>query len=193
MNKYRDELYYVRDGKVMRCFDALLLDAESSTLEKSAATRVSEYNIDVTTLTNTTQYKNYRFSLNELEASFDYKTDELVSIELRDTSVHKKITFTSKKTTLTYAKGQDTVGQNSEWNTTTSKELVYSININGDVFNSPNPSNVDEDNILTNLDALYLSLTGFDLSERELSGESDMDNKDINWWTAFLNIDKKVQ
>lgn len=190
MSEYRDELYFVRNGEVMRCFDALLLDAES-TVEKSAATRVSEYNIDVTTLTNTTQYKNYRFSLNELEAAFDYNTDEIVSIELRDTSVHKKLTFTPKKSTLTYAKGQDTVGQNSEWNTTTSKELVHSININGDTFNSPYPDMDESEKSLLDLEALYLSLTGFDLSQRDLTSDEDLANKDINWWTAFLNVDKK--
>lgn len=184
MKELRDELYFVRGKDVLRCFDAILEDAE---LEKSAATRVSEYNIDVTTLPSTTKYSTYRFSLNELEASFDLQTDELKQIELRDTSVHKKITFLENKTTLTYAKGQDVVGQNSEVNSLTSKEAVYSININGQSFISP--LSTTEGTLLTDLNALYLALTGFDLSTRAELDE-DSDNKQIDWWTSFLSIDK---
>ena len=185
MNNYRDELYYTRGKDVLRCFDALLEEAE---LSKSASTRVSEYFIDITTIASTTRYNNYRFSLNELEASFDLQTDDIKQIELRDTSVHKKITFLENKTTLTYAKGQDAVGQNSEVNHLTSRETVYSINVNGQQFISPNST--EEGIRLTDLEAIYFALTGFDLSTREDLNEEDATNKEINWWTAFLNLDK---
>ncbi|BAV80911.1 hypothetical protein [Vibrio phage RYC] len=189
MNDYRDELYYVRDGQVMRCTDALLYDVDQAQLEKSAATRVSEYFIDITTLTNTAKYKTYRFSLNEMEAAFDLNTNDLEMIELRDTSVNKKITLTPTKSTLVYAKGQDTVGQNSEWNTTTARETIYSVNINGDEFLAP--SIAEESNDITNLPAVYLSLTGFDVNDIDSGEQTDDEIAALNWWTAFMNRTNK--
>ena len=63
MDSTTDELYFVRRGKVLRCFDAILQDAdEANQVNKSSATQVSEYIVNITTLENMSTYKNYKLS-----------------------------------------------------------------------------------------------------------------------------------
>lgn len=169
--------FSVREGEVIRCFDALLYDA----VVKSSASKVSEYVISLTTQDSFNTYKNYAFSLNEMEATFDSKDDSLIEIVLRDTSVHKKVILKNDKSTLVYAKGQDVVGKNSEINDITSKENIYSITINTQEFTTP----FNEDN---SLEDVYEHLTGINLeAAREALGE-DIQNHEspINWWSAFI-------
>lgn len=173
METYQQD-FSVRENEVIRCFEAILYDA---VVEKSAATKVSEYLIALTTQDTFNTYKNYSFSLNEMEATFSTKDDSLVEIVLRDTSVHKKIVMKSEKCTLVYAKGQDVVGKNSEINDLTSKENIYSLDINGTEFQTP-----------LDLEEVYEHLTGINLeAARQAIGE-DIQNHDspINWWSAFL-------
>lgn len=179
--KHYSQLYSVREGEVLRCFDADLYDAMSEHgLYKSANTKVSEYNISLTTQDSFNTYKNYAFSLNELECTFSTKDDSLIELILRDTSVNKKITVKETKGTLTYAKGQDTVGKHSEVNNMTSKENIYSITLNGSTFETP-----------FDIETIYEHLTGVNLEDaRESLGEDIKDaDKPVNWWTAFLKPD----
>jgi len=166
--------FSVRENEVIRCFDAILYDA---VVEKSAASKVSEYIISLTTQDSFNTYKNYSFSLNELEATFSSKDDSLLEIVLRDTSVHKKIILKNEKSTLVYAKGQDVVGKNSEINDITSKENIYSMNINDKEFFTP-----------LDLEEVYEHLTGINLeAARQALGEEVQDHESpINWWSAFL-------
>lgn len=173
MDSTTDELYFVRRGKVLRCFDAILQDADEATqVNKSSATQVSEYIVNITTLENMSTYKNYTMALNELEATFDVATDALRQIELRDTAVNKKLTFLEEKATLTNARGQDTVGKNSEVMALTTVESIHSINVNGKEFVAP-----------IDLPSLYEHLTGVNLENRGI----DSEELGLNWWTAFLN------
>lgn len=175
--------FNVREGEVVRCFDAVIYDAlvASNHLEKSAATKVSEYFISLTTLDTYNTYKNYTFSLNGMEATFSSKDDTLLEIVLRDTAVHKKVTLKSDKSTLTYAKGQDTVGKHSEINDLASKEPIYSITINDKEFFTP-----------LDVEEVYEHLTGINLeSARQSLGEDVKESTTpINWWTAFLNSEE---
>lgn len=173
METYQQD-FSVRENEVIRCFEAILYDA---VVEKSAASKVSEYLISLTTQDSFNTYKNYSFSLNEMEATFSTKDDSLLEIVLRDTSVHKKLILKDEKSTLVYAKGQDVVGKNSEINDMTSKENIYSLDINGKEFVTP-----------LNLEDVYEHLTGINLmAAREAIGQ-DIQNHDspINWWSAFL-------
>ena len=173
METYQQD-FSVRENEVIRCFEAILYDA---VVEKSAASKVSEYLISLTTQDSFNTYKNYSFSLNEMESTFSTRDDSLLEIVLRDTSVHKKLILKDEKSTLVYAKGQDVVGKNSEINDMTSKENIYSLDINGKEFVTP-----------LNLEDVYEHLTGINLTAaREAIGQ-DIQNHDspINWWSAFL-------
>lgn len=174
------QLFNVREGEVVRCFDAILYDAliEKGVIQKSAATKVSEYNISLTTLDSFSSYKNYAFSLNEMEATFSSRDNALIEIVLRDTSVHKKITLKDDKCTLVYAKGQDVVGKNSEVNDLTSKETIHSITINDKEFIAPLEDSFED---------VYQHLTGINLSQAREQLDNPEDSSPINWWTAFIN------
>lgn len=179
MEQQYAKLYAVREGEVLRCFDVDLYDAMSdlNLIEKSANTKVSEYLISLTTQDSFKTYKNYVFSLNELECSFSTQDDTLLELVMRDTSVHKKISVKDTKATLTYAKGQDTVGQNSEINNLTSRENIYSITVNNKTFTTP-----------FEIEDVYEHLTGINLEDaRNQLGEDVLESeKPVNWWTAFL-------
>jgi hypothetical protein len=174
METYQQD-FSVREDEVIRCFEAILYDAV--VVEKSAASKVSEYLISLTTQDSFNTYKNYSFSLNEMEATFSTKDDSLLEIVLRDTSVHKKLILKDENSTLVYAKGQDVVGKNSEMNDMTSKENIYSLDINGKEFVTP-----------LNLEDVYEHLTGINLTEAREDSEEDIQNHDspINQWFAFL-------
>lgn len=180
MNHY-SHMYSVREGELLRCFDADLYDVLTELqVYKSANTKVSEYIISLTTQDSFNTYKNYAFSLNELECTFSTKDDSLLELILRDTSVNKKITIKDTKGTLTYAKGQDTLGKNSEINNMTSVENIYSITLNGETYETP-----------FDVEDVYEHLTGVNLqAARDNLGEDIKEaDKPINWWTAFLKPD----
>ena len=175
MDSTTDELYFVRGSSILRWYDAILQDADQADqISKSSATQVSEYKINITTLSDAATYKRYVMSLNELEATFNVPNDTLKEIELRDTSVNKKITFTEDKATLTNARGQDTVGSNSEFTALTTVESIHTMNVNGRDFISP-----------IDLPSLYEHLTGLSLDDRIDSS----DEISIGSWVAFANRD----
>lgn len=183
MEEYKHS-YNVREGEVLRCFDADMYDAlcDLNLIEKSANTKVSEYVISLTTQDSFKTYKNYAFSLNELEATFSAEDDSLIELVLRDTSVHKKITLKSDKSILTYVKGQDTVGKNSEINDITSKEHIYSVTINEQSFEAP-----------FDIEVIYEHLTGVNLDDaRNALGDEVLEStQPINWWNAFIKDDSE--
>ncbi len=169
-----EELYLISksSGKLARCFDVLLesMDSDEEILLKSSNTKVSEYVIKLTTLTTFSTYKTYSMALNEMSASFSIEDDSILELELRDTSVNKKITFAKEKAVLTVVNGQDTVGEHSEADTITTREQVSSISINDITYDAP-----------YDLASLYQDLTGIDLDTRDVN---------LNWWTAIINDDK---
>lgn len=165
--------YRVRDGTVVSIIDAVMLDVEG-TVEKSAANSSNHFDVFLTTFDSLNSYKTYTFALNELEAGFDISTDEIDSITLRDTSVHKKIEFAGDKGTLVHARGQDIVGLHSEVNSLTTREPIYSIIINGSKFEHP-----------FDLPTLYLELTGVDLSVP--STHTTESSAEANWWGVLVD------
>lgn len=132
-------------------------------LEKSSASKVSEYNIYVRTFNSNYSYKLRNFSVNEMEADFSIESGELKSLTFRDTSVHKKITFTPQTAVLTVVRGQDTVGKNSESVNTTIKEAIIGIAVNGVELKAP-----------FDIEQVYKEFTGLDvkyLTEEEIEEE----------------------
>jgi hypothetical protein len=132
-------------------------------LEKSSAQQVSEYKIYVRTFNSNYSYKLRNFSVNEMEADFNIDTAELKSVTFRDTSVHKKITFTPQTAVLTVVKGMDTVGQNSESIASTVKEPIIALSVNGKELRAP-----------FDLNEVYTTFTGLDvkyLTEEEIEEE----------------------
>lgn len=130
---------------------------------KSSASQVSEYKIYVRSYTNLSKYKLRNFSLNEMEADFDVDTGEIKRIEFRDTSVHKKITFTSQSAVLTVVRGSDAVGAKTESIQTTLKEPIIGISVNGKELKAP-----------FDLAEVYKEFTGLDikyLTEEEIEEE----------------------
>lgn len=130
-------------------------------LEKSAATKVSEFKVYVRTYSNF-KYKMRSFSLNEMEAEFSTEDYQLKSLVFKDTSVHKKITFTSRGAILTVVKGQDVVGKNSE-SIQSVKEPIISISVNGKDVQAP-----------FELESIYEMFTGLSikyLTEEEIEEE----------------------
>lgn len=144
-------------------------------LIKSAATKVSEYRIFAHTYDSLNSLCLRSFSLNELEAEFDIKTKEIRSVTLRDTSVHKKITFNNKGAILTYARGQDVVGRHSETTSITTKEPISKITINNESFAVP-----------FDVADVYERITGLSvdfLTEDDLEEEQ----RNANLWTELLD------
>jgi hypothetical protein len=132
--------FILSKGCLVPELDILLTKAgwlDETSITKSAAAQISDYKLYVRTFDSMNTYKLYTFSLNELEAEFDAKSGDITSLTLRNTSVHKKLSFNAKGTTLTNVKGQDTVGQHSEVNYLTTREPVFNLNINGTDFNAP--------------------------------------------------------
>ena len=163
---------------VVPTLDILLYDLgwadTDNELIKSAATKVSEYSVFVHTYDSLNSLCLRNFSLNELEAEFDIYTKELRAITLRDTSVHKKITFNRKGAMLVYARGQDVVGQNSEIKTVTTKEAISKITINDKVYSVP-----------FDVKEVYEGITGMsvdDLTNEDLEEEKEQ----ANLWTELL-------
>jgi len=163
---------------VVPTLDILLYDLgwvdTDNELIKSAATKVSEYRIFAHTYDSLNSLCLRSFSLNELEAEFDIHTKELRAVTLRDTSVHKKITFNNKGAILVYARGQDVVGQNSEIKTITTKEPISKITINDKVYSVP-----------FDVKEVYEGITGMSvdyLTDEDLEEEQQQ----ANLWTELL-------
>ncbi|CAM0041605.1 hypothetical protein VPHK406_0013 [Vibrio phage K406] len=176
MSDSRNEKFYVREGFILDEMSKDIFDEATHGIEKSANTKTSEFYIHLTTLSTMDKYSTYILSLNELEASFNISTDEIESITLRDTAVNKKLTFTREGGKLFYAKGQDTVGKNSEFDSLLSTEIVHSMNVNDEEYSKSDEGGFD-------LEALYLGLTGYDLSKRQV-GEGE----NLGWWT-FMGLE----
>lgn len=167
---HNTKMYSVRNGKVLSIYSAILHDI-SPVVTKSAD---NEFVLEVTTApSGSDKYKVYTFSMNDMEATFDINTDDLLNITLRDTSVHKKVIFTNDKATLVYVRGKDVVGQNSEFIDSTTKEIIHSITINGTEFNTP-----------FNIKDIYQTLTGVDIEE-DASGD---DIREAKVWYDFFNV-----
>lgn len=152
-------------------------------IDKSSATKVSEFQIHVGTFQTTGSYKYnvYGFALNEIEAEFDYNTGDMLSLTLRDTSVNKKIEFTNKTAIFTYTRGRDTVGKHSEMNFLTTREPIVTIKINSKQYNRG-------DDII-DMELIYKDLTGLDLSfltEDELEEEREATNL---WFTLQAQVE----
>ena len=152
-------------------------------IEKSSATKVSEFQIHVGTFQTTGNYKYnvYGFALNEIEAEFDYNNGDMLSLTLRDTSVNKKIEFTKKTAVFTYTRGRDTVGQHSEMNYLTTREPIVNIKINGKQYQRSD-TGID-------MEQVYKDLTGLDLSfltEDDL--EEERENSNL-WFTLLQQVE----
>ena len=96
--------FIVEDDKVIPELDLFL--EKAGWIQKSAATKVSEFQIYVGTFKTTGSYKynTYGFSMNEIEAEFDYNNGDMLTLTLRDTSVNKKYeinTFLDKQKNAT--------------------------------------------------------------------------------------------
>lgn len=170
--------YTIRNGHILPSLDLLLSEAgyiEQTELIKSAATKVSEYKIFAHTYDNMNSLKLRGFSLNELEVELDIKTKDIRSIVLRDTSVHKKITFSDKGAILTAVRGKDVVGENSEFSDITTKEPISKININGEDFVIP-----------FELPDVYQRLTGDNIN---MLTDDDLEDEQFNanLWTELKN------
>ncbi len=176
MSDSRKEKFSVREGELLDEFSVGFFDEATHGIVKSANTKTSEFYIHLTTLSSMDKYSTYILSLNELEASFSLATDEISTLTLRDTSVHKKLTFNKEEGKLIYAKGQDVVGQHSEFDSLLSTEIVQSMSVNGKEYKAP-----------IDLEDLYLGLTGYDLSKRKVG-----EDESFNWWTFIgLNEDNE--
>ncbi|AUR89044.1 coil containing protein [Vibrio phage 1.121.O._10N.286.46.C4] len=176
MTTSRIEKFAVRNGELLDEIGCEIFDVTfeevTGQIYKSANSKTSEFYIHLTTISSIDKYNTYILSLNELEASFDTATNDIETITLRDTSVNKKLAFTTTKGTLVYAKGQDTVGKNSEYNNLVSKEAVHSMSVNDVEYIAP-----------IDLEELYLGLTGYDLSKRPVGEEEEAEAVSYNWWT----------
>lgn len=154
-------------------YDLGLLKSQDDIL-KSAATKVSEYRIFAHTYDSMNSLCLRSFSLNELEAEFDIRTKDIRSVTLRDTSVHKKITFNDKGAILTYARGQDTVGKHSEFKEITTKEPISKITINDQSFSVPYDTK-----------EIYEKITGLSL-EYLTDEDLEKDKEEANLWSSLL-------
>lgn len=177
--------FTVVGSEVVKSLDLLLYDLglikDQDDLLKSAATKVSEYRIFAHTYDSLNSLCLRSFSLNELEAEFDIRTKDIRSVTLRDTSVHKKITFNTKGAILTYARGQDTVGKNSEVKDITTKEPISKITINDQSFSVPyDPKEIYEK--ITGMSVDYLT-------EEDL----EQDKQEANMWTTLLEQKQDVK
>lgn len=170
---YNTKVYKVHKGVLKSIWDALTEELEDSFVTKSSDGDESrEYNLFITTIASPTTYNTYTVTLNEMEAHFDSDTNEVTGIILRDTSVHKKIEFSNNKGVLTYSRGRDVVGVNSELNDSTTKEPIYNIKINGVYFEAP-----------YDLSILYRSLVG----NPEEVGENS-DEESYTFWYDLLMV-----
>lgn len=143
---------------------------------KSASSKTSEFNIIAYTYSDMNRLNVRQFALNELEAEYDLKLNQLRSITLRDTDVHKKVTFTLQGGILTYVHGQDTVGKISEIKNSSVKEPIAKIIINNQEYSTP-----------FNLGNIYKGITGLsfdDITDEELK-EEQMSN---NLWSDFMEL-----
>lgn len=173
--------FIVENGEVVPELDLFLKQA--GWIEKSAATKVSEFQIYVGTFKTTGSYKYnvYGFSMNEIEAEFDYNNGIILSVTLRDTSVNKKIEITNKGGIFTYARGQDTVGKHSETNYLTTREPIVDLTVNGNKYRAGH----GDDNTLR-METIYQDLTGLDMSfltEDDLEEERES----TNLWQTLMD------
>lgn len=155
------------EGKLVPSLDLFLLESgwssDRSILSKSASSKSSEYKVYVRSYTSQYKYKLRNFALNEMEAEFDSDTGEIRSLVFRDTSVHKKITFNEKSAIITVVRGSDAVGNKTEAITTTLKEPIIGISVNGNELKAP-----------FDLGEVYTEFTGLDsayLTEEEIEEE----------------------
>lgn len=182
MDKYTKRFIY-ENGNVTPELDLFL--EQAGWIEKSSATRVSEFQIYVGTFQTTGSYKYnvYGFALNEIEAEFDYANGNMLSLTLRDTSVNKKLEFTDKTAIFTYTRGRDIVGKHSEMNFLTTREPIVTVKINGKTY-----QRTGEDNI--SMEQIYKDLTGLDLSfltEDDLEEERESSNL---WFTLLQQLEE---
>ena len=166
--------YHLVVGKeVHNTVEYILGQMSNSKIDKSAATKTSEFKLLVKTFDSNSTYKTYSFALNELEADFTLGDNSTKSLVLRDTAVNKKITFKKDSADLTFARGQDTLGVNTETNKAVTREPVFWIKINGDTFNAP-----------FNLTNVYETITGIsidDITQEEIEQELIS----VNVWEEF--------
>lgn len=155
------------ESKLVPSIDLFLLECgwsdDQSILSKSASSKSGEYRVYVRSYTDTHKYKLRNFALNEMEADFDVDTGEIRSLIFRDTSVHKKIAFTEKGAIITVVRGSDAVGSKTEAITTTLKEPIIGVSVNGNELKAP-----------FDLGEVYTEFTGLDtkyLTEEEIEEE----------------------
>lgn len=170
------KIYSVRDGDLVSIWTALLRDVESteSLINKSSDGVGNHYDLALTAIDSMNAYRTYRFAMNEMEAQFNLQTNELITITIKDTSIHKKIEFVSDKGTLVYARGQDVIGLNSELNDLTTKEYIHDIEINSSKFEAP-----------FEIKEIYQALTGVDLDAEETPTTEELEA--TNMWFQFFN------
>jgi len=169
--------YTVSDGKLYPSLDLYLYKAgylNKEPIAKSSASKVSEFNIEAHTFDQLNSLKVRVFSLNELEVELDINTKEIRAIVLRDTSVHKKLTFNGNGATLTSVRGKDVVGENSEFSDITTKEPIEKLLINNEEYLPP-----------FELNSIYKRLIGESVSD---ISDSDMVNEQFN-----INLWKELQ
>ena len=161
------KMYSVRQGEVLSIYSALIYDIENQGIVEKGD---SNYKISLTTLDSTDVRRDYVFSLDEFEGSFERSSDELKKITLRDTSVHKKIEFTDDIAILYFARGRDVVGANSEVKDAVTKEIIINVNINGVVYEAP----YDMKNVYEELTGRVIEPAG--IEEALARGELDWEN-----------------
>ena len=165
--------HLVVGNEVHNTVEYILGQMTNSKIDKSAATKTSEFKILVKTFDTANSYKTYSFALNELEADFTVNDNSIRSLVLRDTSVNKKITFMKDSADLTFARGQDTLGVNTETNKAVTREPVFWIKINGTTFNAP-----------FNLVEVYEDITGVSIDDIT-QAEIEQELISVNVWEEF--------
>lgn len=147
---------------------------DEDVLMKSSAHTTAQYKVTIGTFSSLNTYMTYSFNLNELESEFDKRDNKILSVVLRDTSVNKKISFTKDQAVLTYARGQDTVGKNSEVQAITTREPVHTIKINSHSFKAP-----------FDLEDVYEKVTGVNLNELHAE-DWEEEERNANMWEQFI-------
>jgi hypothetical protein len=165
--------HLVVGNEVHNTVEYILRQVTGEKIDKSAATQSSQFKILSKTFDSMNSYKTYSFALNELEADFSTEDNSIRKLVLRDTEVDKKITFKKDAAELTFVKGVDAVGEATDMSPKVSREPVFWIKINGDVFHAP-----------FNLVDVYEDITGTSVDDIT-QAEIEQELVSVNVWEEF--------
>lgn len=126
--------------------------------------------------------KYYQFHMSEIEVVYNTSDDTFLGIKLSDTSIHKSISFDKDGLGLLInVTAQDVVGENSNPQPKTLREVVSKITINESSYETPFDLSQMYEDIIVNR-----SVDDINMMVEEIQEEIPDTPTVINWWDEII-------